>query len=677
MGDIKNKGNSRAALTDLDGIEGLLQQVDVMVGVGSLSSFPDVEDIVTSAAKRSPAKTERSDAASESLLDDLDSIETFTPQPQHFKRVDLQLPPHGGVDIRLLSLRKYSAKNVQVLQAADEDRSLLAGFVGIAVLPGQVFARVVTLDQNGAVIAEKEAMAAESNMAEPVIVIWQEAEIEAGAYISLVAGEYRAERYGYLLLEDNCFSVVTPFFVSPDQLQVAWGVFSMEPLSITPSMLQQWFEEIGIKPEFLDVDKVERLSRALNAGEQKRGVFSVATGRKPVDGVDGRVDLLVEMERPSGIERPDGSVDFREVNYLPNVEAGQLVAHRVPPIPGTPGMDVTGGEIAPSGGAAVVLNTDKTVRCVKAAAGVELYYAEQAGVVRYQGQALSVVNILTLEKGVDYETGNINFAGDVFIKGTVAEGFSVRAGGSVTVTETVSEGAEIVSVNGDVTVGRGVVGRRTKIAAKGTVRVQFAHDATIRAGGDIVVGNYLYNADIFAGENVEVRKGEGARGGSVWGGRTVALQVVQAWSVGSPSWIVTEVVAGFDPEATEKRERVDGAITKTSQHLNRILDVFELSRLDPELIRATITKAVGKRRRFLEQQARLLGQLATSYKTLLEMRQGLLAEASAEQKVRSAISIRGTAYPEVTIRVKRQTLKLNREYDAVTFKSGEKGIETF
>ncbi|MDH4321883.1 MAG: FapA family protein [Desulfobulbaceae bacterium] len=676
MKEIRTDNDGRAMVMDLDDIEGLLRQVDVMVGVGGLTTLPGFADAgeVTVAGGQVSAASGCGDQQ-ETALDGLDAFATLVPPAHFFKRVELTLPDREGVRLHLHGLRKCTERNAMVLFEGVEAPARLTRFIGIPVLPGQVFARELTLDAEGREVAEEDVQAKNSADA-PVIVDWHEARIETGAHVVLAAGEYRAERYGYLMLADNCFSVMAPFFVSHDRLQVHWGIFSQDALGLTPAMLQPWFEEIGIKAEFLDVEKVERLLRALATGGQQRGAFAVAMGKKPVDGIDGRVKLLVPMERPVGIERPDGSVDFREVNYLPNVAKGQLVAHHILPVPGTPGMDVTGAVIPSAGGAAVPLTIDKTIRIVKNAA-VELCYADQSGVVRFDGQMLAVVNILNLLAGVNYETGNITFAGNVFVKGTVAEGFSIHADGDVTVTETVSEGAEIVSRNGGVTVGRGMVGRRTKISAKGTVRVQFVHDAAIRAGGDIVVGNYLYNANLLAAGNVEIRKGEGVRGGGVWGGRTVALQSIEAWSVGSPSWIATELVAGFDPEAMEKRERVEEAIVKSSRHLNRILDVFKLSRLDPALIRGAIEQATGDRRRLLEQQARLLGQLATSYKALLEMRQGLVAEGADEKKTRSKITVRGTAYPEVTIRVKRQTLKLDREYDAVTFKQGEKGIETF
>ncbi len=669
MGDIDKHRDDLFAEMDLTAIENLIQQVDVMVGVGEISSFPE-EIAVTS--ETAPGES-AAEAEEEPVLKELDEFEALAPAVQFFRRVVLVLPSRRGIDASLPVLRKCSEKNAELMAEAADDPSLLPGFLGITVFPGQVFARVVTWDKEGQDVGDQELQGAEGT--EPKAAIqWVDEEIVAGAHVVLDGNDYRAERYGYLDLTAGRFAVLSPFFVSRDRLQVHWGIFSREAQNVTPVMLQVWLDEIGVKPAMLDVDKVERLQRALTRGEHQRGVFLIAVGEKPVAGIDARVELLVSMERAGGIERPDGSVDFREVRHLPNVEKGQLLAHRIAAIPGTPGKDVTGAEIPVEGGRDVPLEIDKSVRRVKGA-DVDLYYAARSGAMRYAHGVLSVVNTHSLDQGVNYETGNVNFAGDVFVKGAVAEGFSVRAEGDITITDTVSDGAEIVSVNGSVTVGCGVVGRRAKILARKAVRVQFVHDATIRCDGDIVVGNYLYNAVLYAGGTLEIRKGEGSRGGSILGGRIVAVNGMEMWSAGSPSWVATELAVGFDPEATVKRERVEEAITKTSRHLYRILDVFRLSRLEPERIRAMVAQAVGSRRKFLEQQARLLGQLAKSYKALLDMRQALREGVTDREEPMPRIKVQGTAYPGVVVRIGRQSLRLEREYDATVFKQGERTIE--
>lgn len=45
------------------------------------------------------------------------------------------------------------------------------------------------------------------------------------------------------------------------------------------------------------------------------------------------------------LETVDGRVDYKELTRLRNVKRGQLIAERVDPVPGVPGIAVTGEEI--------------------------------------------------------------------------------------------------------------------------------------------------------------------------------------------------------------------------------------------------------------------------------------------------------------------------------------------
>ena len=84
------------------------------------------------------------------------------------------------------------------------------------------------------------------------------------------------------------------------------------------------------------------------------------------------------------------------------------------------------------------------------------------------------------------------------------QGFAVRAGGSLTITGTVEAGAT-VGVRGDVTVGRGIMGRKTKVVAGGSVQAQFVQEATVISGDDMVLGNYAYHAQIQCGGKLTVK----------------------------------------------------------------------------------------------------------------------------------------------------------------------------
>ena len=58
------------------------------------------------------------------------------------------------------------------------------------------------------------------------------------------------------------------------------------------------------------------------------------------------------------------------------------------------------------------------------------------------------------------------------------------------------ENAVEIEADGDVTVKQGIVGEDTRVTTKGGVQAKFIQDATIVAGGDVVVDSYIRTAHI-------------------------------------------------------------------------------------------------------------------------------------------------------------------------------------
>nr|MBC8277584.1 DUF342 domain-containing protein [FCB group bacterium] len=77
----------------------------------------------------------------------------------------------------------------------------------------------------------------------------------------------------------------------------------------------------------------------------------IAEGKKPIDGIDGSVELFFD---PESIKKPklneDGSLDFKELSLTLNVTAGQELAKLIPPTEGVPGIDVFNQNILPKKG---------------------------------------------------------------------------------------------------------------------------------------------------------------------------------------------------------------------------------------------------------------------------------------------------------------------------------------
>ena len=65
------------------------------------------------------------------------------------------------------------------------------------------------------------------------------------------------------------------------------------------------------------------------------------------------------------------------------------------------------------------------------------------GHISFDKGAFHIQNLLTIPGDVDISAGNINFAGDVMIKGKVREGFLIKSDGNITIRGNVEAGAII------------------------------------------------------------------------------------------------------------------------------------------------------------------------------------------------------------------------------------------
>ncbi|MCC7263194.1 MAG: DUF342 domain-containing protein [Candidatus Latescibacteria bacterium] len=445
----------------------------------------------------------------------------------------------GNQPVATEALRQSAEELHRVLEAPTIEREALLGVRASAVVPGQVVGRLVKAQpgQPGRDVFGRQLLSTEV----PPLPL-----PAAGLHVDLAdAGEYLAERYGYFCLVENQPTVLLPLWMSPDLMQVYWVQIDPNPQTVTAAMIGQCLADLGVVEGVLQ-EEIASLAEQAQHGAQPPGYYLIAQGTPAVHGEDAVVEMLVDPQQQLGREREDGSIDFSEENFAPDVRVGQLVARRILPRPGVPGKDVRGGTVPAVEGKDRSLRVGKNVG-VEVENGVERFFAEIEGVIRVRGDEVSVAEVLVIKGDVGYKTGNLSFGGEIYIEGAVTAGFAVRAGGNITVSGLVEEGAE-VAAGGDLAVGRGIQGRRTRIVAQASVRAPFVQEATVLARGDILLGNYAYHAQLRSGGEAIVNKGAGSRGGSLIGGQTWALKRIDAHLAGTLNGVSTVLVAGLDAE---------------------------------------------------------------------------------------------------------------------------------
>jgi len=269
----------------------------------------------------------------------------------------------------------------------------------------------------------------------------------------------------------------------------------------------------------------------------------IATGNPPVDGIDGQIVFAYSMDegerRP--IENEDGTVDYKAVMQLRNVQKGQLIAEQIPATDSVPGKSVTGEVLYGKNGKAARFKVGKNV--VLNPGQTAMYAAIDGMIAKTERDKINVFPVFEVNGDVDYNVGNIDFVGTVVVRGNVLTGFRIRASGDIRVVGGV-EGAELDS-DGSIEITGGIVaGNKGYVKAGKNVKSTFIQDANVIAGEDILVSQSIMHSQVRASRNIVC---SGTKGLLV-GGNAQAGEKVRARTIGNTMSTATTIEVGVLPE---------------------------------------------------------------------------------------------------------------------------------
>jgi uncharacterized protein (DUF342 family) len=248
-------------------------------------------------------------------------------------------------------------------------------------------------------------------------------------------------------------------------------------------------------------------------GESNFNTFvEVAVGTVPKPGVDGKVEMLIPID--------DGAPD-----KLVFVESGDTLARRVPPKPGTPGMDVFGNAIAAPVAKDVELLAGEGVVKMRTSSGPDTLVSTCDGVLRRrQDGKVEVRPYKEIHGDIDKTAGRVSFTGDLVVAGSIRSGAVVVATGSLTVDGGI-DGAS-VRCGGDLTVGAKIrgAGGTAVVECGGSVTAAGIENAKFLAGGAVTVTGDIVNSEVNAKGRVKAV--------AITGGKVAAAGGVSADKIG-------------------------------------------------------------------------------------------------------------------------------------------------
>jgi uncharacterized protein len=203
----------------------------------------------------------------------------------------------------------------------------------------------------------------------------------------------------------------------------------------------------------------------------------VARWTPPEDGQDARLDQVIKLTQDGKPQiNQDGTADFRNIDNIVQVSEGQVIAQKRLATMGKPGKDIFGNLVAQTFGKDVALPAGANTEIIEDGKKV---IAKKSGYLFRKHGVLCVGETYEVTGGVNYKSGNVRFSGDVVIHGTVADGFTVEAGGKLVVEGDV-EGAELRAGKGGITVTGGIFGKeKALLKTTGNVHVNLVQQCKI------------------------------------------------------------------------------------------------------------------------------------------------------------------------------------------------------
>jgi uncharacterized protein (DUF342 family) len=380
----------------------------------------------------------------------------------------------------------------------------------------------------------------------------------------------------------------------------------------------------------------------------------VAEGRRPENGRDARIVYNFKVRHDLQLREKNGRVDFRELDLVQNVEAGQVVARKEPREEGVSGQTVSGRILPAKPGKEAAIECGRNVRLAEDGMSA---LATINGQVLVTAGRISVEPIYTVEGDVNLKTGNILFLGTVFVKGNVEDGFTVKAAGNIEVMGSV--GKCTLDAEGDIIVHQGILGKgEGQVHAGINLVSKFIEHSRVQAEENVVASDGIIHSFVDANKRIMCQ----GRRASIVGGRLRATEEIHAKTLGSVAGTETILEVGLDPG---RKEKLTVALARKAE-LERKLEELERNLRTLENLRKVVHSLPEEKAKSLTELAdarsKALAELEEVNATIRQIEAYL-----AGLKLAGKVSASDRVFPGVKIFIKNESLVIRNEFRKVTF----------
>lgn len=288
----------------------------------------------------------------------------------------------------------------------------------------------------------------------------------------------------------------------------------------------------------------------------------VARGNPAIPGKGASVKYLFNTEpgKPYLIDEY-GRMNLKELNFINNVKKGRALAVITPPEQGRPGKDILDNDIV------VPQLPSVTIKC-----GMNTLLDEKnrSVISLIDGNAFLLMGAINVEPlvtvhNVDYNTGNIHFDGSVQINGTIADGFTVEATGTIEVGECV--GKVRLKAGKDIILKSGINGNHDgTVYCDGDLYAKFIESANITCYGNVYAEELILHSTVRCWKNVLLK----GRRAEVCGGKIIAAGSIWCKRTGSINGIKTKLILGVEPQKLKEIEETKRILKGRNEEVKQI-----------------------------------------------------------------------------------------------------------
>ena len=433
------------------------------------------------------------------------------------------------------SILNVALVRAQYPQNAEDGQIITDADLDFPVLPGMEFGKLsrATPASPGKNLDGKAIPADDTHT--PIPITLADAEI-CNCILNPESGRLIAETYGLVKIEEQQVRIEPLIKVSEDLMKVSTKLYPHDCFGFRYelSALEPTLQSMGVSRPLQHVTGQTAIKKARETGAAQKAV--IVTGTEPVPGRDGYFEYARDDISASsiGTAGEDDRIDFKDRGVHPMVSPGDIIGKIHPPVEGKAGEDVYGRLTPPPGGNTLEIKTGEHVAPLPD--GIT-YKATSTGIVHFQDNILAVKDVLETKGDVDYSTGNIKLEkGSVHVNGSIREGFTVEVPDHVVVSDSI-EGAN-VKAGGDIEVKGGLVmSGKGLIKAEGVITAQFASNARIECGDEIIIKHEMSNCLIRCKGPISALGGKGI----IQGGVIASHIGIEANEIGSEMGVKTVV----------------------------------------------------------------------------------------------------------------------------------------